>query len=900
MDIKERKSFTIQEFLGVDFTTSPLKVDPRRAVSGVNFLSDYGTLKKRNGWIEQVKFIDKKINGLFRYTNFTIVRAGNKIYKLNDDMSYTTLYTIDERPNEQISFFVMNSKVYIVGLGKYLMLYQNGVDSSNNPIYVIDEVRNHATIPTTTISIDDEDSGVTTPASLDPVNLLSIKRKNTLLGRNSTYLTWLLDSGIRTDDVVSQVLVDIERWNGSELVTEQLTSYPDQLGLEHYLFDVNETSIILGNAKGEIIKVNKGFKTVYYWEKTSLIDFDDYKNTVNKITINDGTLTNPDADDINGLYEANYILWNNNDGSLGLSYEDATGALSFWILKQDSSAVLYGNYQKIKLYEDTTPPIQGADNITVTFETSDVIDRSGIENASCGIVFGVNGTTNQLFLAYKGKEFFSKAYDFEYFPDNQTNVLGNEENDILGYDRLSDTSLVIYKDSKVYESRLYFRTMELSGSQTTYETEYTLYNSAIDSNIGCDAARSIGNLAGDHLFLSNQGVYAVALGSNVSIAERHVKERSLYVNKKLLEEDISKGIAIVYDNYYFLAVNGNVYVADARFRTSSNMSDTFNYEFYFWNNIPVTAWIIIDNELWFGTDEGRICKFDDEFSDRTLIKASEGDVTLVVDGNYLVYNQAIEVKENDEIYADCYQQLLSSIQFSVTDGLITALFDVETIFTEGDEVYIKDISSNLTEEIPYYIYNLDQETFALKDASGSLVSPTGQFNILRNLYDVKMYVTNLDAENSQFQLKTYENGSPVTLVSYSLDPITFTIIVHESVVMSRYSPIFDLGTNMYSKTLLSMTISADASTTGEIKFGYDTRNISSNIQSLNYKDFTFDDIDFNNFTFLTAIASSYTKKVKEKDFNFIIIKFGSESPTSAVINSFTLFYKINQVNKGIR
>ena len=163
-----------------------------------------------------------------------------------------------------------------------------------------------------------------------------------------------------------------------------------------------------------------------------------------------------------------------------------------------------------------------------------------------------------------------------------------------------------------------------------------------------------------------------------------------------------------------------------------------------------------------------------------------------------------------------------------------------------------------------------------------------------------MLTTNVDDVNNRFQLKRYDLGSPIEIATYNADPLTFVITIHEPVSMVWYTPIFDLGSNMFAKTLLAMTVSADASTTGEIKFGYDTRNISANIQSLNFKSFTFDDIDFNNFTFLTAIASSYTIRVKEKDFNFIILKFGSESPTSAVINNVNLMYKINSMNRGIR
>jgi len=906
--VKDRKYFEISGFLGIDFTTSPLKVNQRRAVSGVNFISDYGTLKKRPGWIEQIRFIDKPIKGMYHYKSLTddfmIVRAGDKLYRVNNDLTYETLYTIAAKTDERITFYPMNDKVYIVGLGKYLVFYQDGIDDNNNAIYVIDEVRNHATVPTTTISIDDSLSEIISRASLDPVNLLTKTRKNTLIGRNVANLKWELDSGVREiDSVLTEVLVDIEHWDGTSLAYKKYKTYPNQAGVEDYLFDISETEFIVGNAKGIIERVKKGTEAVYYWEQTTRSDYLNAKTQLyHDIS---GIATAVDVALVNGLYPPTENLYASNSGSVAVRIEytpliGVENLSSYWRLRVIKATPDSGVYQNITIYETTEPPLEGADNITVTFESSDVIDDKNIQNASIGIVFGVNGTTNQLFLANGAIEQYSMPYDFSYFPDIYINYVGDKTNPIVGYSRLSDTALVIYKDSKSYESRLYFRTMTLSVDETNVETRYRLFDKAIDVNIGCDAKQSIANLSGDNLFLAVEGVYAVTLGENVSVESRHVRERSQFINKHLEGENISKAISIVFDNRLYMAVEDQVYVADARFRSAGNMDDTFNYEWFYWDNISVSSWLVKDNELYFGTDEGRICKFDDLFSDRTLIKAEQGDVTLTLQDNYLVYNEAIPVKEDDEIYADCYMLLIPKSAMTVETGVITVSYPIDSILEDGLEIYIRDEASGLNEGTKYTVVNVAYDQFSLVNVLGQAITPTQGFDVLLHLLNKKMFTTNVDEVNSKFQLKSYVEGEPVSLVNYTLDPITFTIVIHEPVRMVWYSPIFDLGSSMYAKTLFAMTVSADASTTGEIKFGFDTRNISRNIQSLNFKSFTFDDIDFNNFTFLTAIASSFTKRIKEKDFNFIIFKIGSETPTSAVINNLSILYKINQMNKGMR
>ncbi len=902
--MKERNNFILQTFLGVDFSTSPLKVDKRRAASGVNFITDYGTMKKRNGWIELIKFVDKKITAIFHYKNslddFMLIRAGNKFYRLNHDMTYTTLYTLEPISTEQISFFPSNDMVYIIGCGKYLVMLQNGVDAENKPLYVIHEVRNLATIPTTTISIDDTQSSVVSRAGLDQVNLLTSKRKNTLIGRDAINLEWLLDSPVKqVNNVLAKTYIEIEWFDGTQLQTKYYETFPEVTGLERYIFDADELSKVIGNAKGEIQIEIVGRTARYFAIASNIIEYEHAEYTLT--LTNSGDVT---ADDILPLLQTQYPQYYED---LDLVYVNQlimrvneTGGYSYWKLDYEGAIDPFGGYKRVKIYENTKPPLDGADNIIVTFESANVIDGSGIQNATSGIVFGVNGTTNQLFVANGATEYYSMPFDFNYFPDTFVNVLGNKSNPIVGYSRLSDTGLVIYKDKRAGESRLFFRQMELAADTTLLDYQYRLFDRAVDVNIGCDASGSIENLTGDSLFLSRSGVWAVTLGENISVESRHVRERSIYINKHLADKDIKNAKAIVFDNRYYLAVGDSVYVADARYRSASDMDDTFNYEWFYWENIPVNVWAVINDELYFGTVEGRLCKFDQEFSDRTMIRASEGDVTLVVSGNYLVYNQEIEVKNNDHIKVSCYEKLIPSADMTIVDGLISLPYVVDGMLLDDMEVYIQGSGSGLTEEVVYTISDLDSDSFRLKNALGEYVTPTAGFNLLEDLSEIDMLTTNVDDVNNRFQLKRYDLGSPIEIATYNADPLTFVITIHEPVSMVWYTPIFDLGSNMFAKTLLAMTVSADASTTGEIKFGYDTRNISANIQSLNFKSFTFDDIDFNNFTFLTAIASSYTIRVKEKDFNFIILKFGSESPTSAVINNVNLMYKINSMNRGIR
>lgn len=818
--MKERKTMLIDGFLGVDFTTSPLKVNHRRAVSGVNFISEYGTLKKRHGWIELIKFIGKSIKGIYNYKrdldDFLIVRAGDKFYKVDKDFSnYSTLYTLSEVSNENVQFFATEDKVVITGVGKILLFYHNGTT------YVIDELINHAYIPTTSISIDH--TLIDDPIRLahERPNILSNKRKNTLHGTSTNPAKWILDGELYWNESTNQpgeLTIDVETLVGESLVTSH-----------------------------------------YYAQKVNLGGGSFQVHIFNEMDVKVGFMS----------FKWDVISYRQKETSITLEF-------------------------------DTTSPIDGMDNITVTFETFPHESINSLENSKQGVIYGVNGTNSQLFLADGATEYFSKAFDFTYFPDDQITTIGNIKNPIVGYSRISDTSLVIFKGNKINESRIYFRIMELITDDYTLTAKYRLYDRAVELNVGCDAPLSIENLAGDHLFLSKNGVYAITLGDNVSVEQRHVRERSEYINKHLMTKNITQSRAIVHDNRYYLAVDDSVYLADARFRTQADMDDTFNYEWFYWENMPVKTWFEMDNELYFGTEAGRICKFDDNYSDRTIINAAEGEVTINVFDNHLVYYQEIPVEDNDEIIASCFELKIHHSTMTVDGQLVTVGYDLELILEEGMEIYADSQYSELVANVKYYVSDLTEYTFKLKNASGVYVNILEPFSLLIDLSNETLYTTNVDDENNKFQLKRNEDGLPIQVFNYTTNPITFKIIIHDPVRMVWYSSIMDLGTNMFTKTLFALTISADAATTGKIDFGFDTRNISSNIQSLNFQVFDFNDIDFHNFTFLTAIASSYTKQVKEKDFNFIILKIGSETPSSAIINSLQILYKVNQMNRGIR
>ena len=119
-------------------------------------------------------------------------------------------------------------------------------------------------------------------------------------------------------------------------------------------------------------------------------------------------------------------------------------------------------------------------------------------------------------------------------------------------------------------------------------------------------------------------------------------------------------------------------------------------------------------------------------------------------------------------------------------------------------------------------------------------------------------------------------------------------------VAEWYTPIFDLGTNESSKTLLKMTISTEPEVNGKLSFGYETRNVNKLINAKGINVFSFDNFSFENFSFDTGFANSYSVKANERNFNFIMFRFVSDNDSNCVVNTFTIIYKINKANKGVK
>lgn len=316
-----------------------------------------------------------------------------------------------------------------------------------------------------------------------------------------------------------------------------------------------------------------------------------------------------------------------------------TGKASVDGVTYDTGVTITRHFKSEQTYISlSTPPgvspVRGRDNVKITFSaprriTEDIkkaMSNAGdsypvirddykppILKATTGALYGVNGKSNQLFLSgnpdVPNGHWWSLENDPTYFPDENTALIGQSSARIIGYSKFGD-SLVIHKTDNGQDPTI-FICNGFKGERSGELNKYPVVGSIIGE--GAVSAKSFAFFGSEPIFLTHRGVFAIT-SVNLS-GDRQAQSRSYYIDPRLTKESgLSKASAIVYNGYYYLAVNGKVYVADSRqkqYERNSPFFSEFQYEWYLWTGLDVVSWFEYEDKLYFGSTDGRIIGFND-------------------------------------------------------------------------------------------------------------------------------------------------------------------------------------------------------------------------------------------------------------------------------------------------
>lgn len=262
------------------------------------------------------------------------------------------------------------------------------------------------------------------------------------------------------------------------------------------------------------------------------------------------------------------------------------------------------------------PAASGTATLTIEFQKTTEGAADKIKKCKIFTTFGINNST-RVFLTgnpdMQATEWYSGLKDATYFPDNQSIEVGTNDFKIVGYAKYQGELLVLKEDNR-QEITIWNHTAETSDSGTSI---FPLKEGL--SGIGAVGSYAIQTLLDDPLFLSPRGVFAPVTSYTYPNVQRSLQCRSERINPHLIKEkNLENAVSAVWQGYYILVINNHAYVADS----NQNKSDG-GYEWYYWDNIPARCMSTEDDILYFGTDDGKVCRFNndmlDEAGDRLML-----------------------------------------------------------------------------------------------------------------------------------------------------------------------------------------------------------------------------------------------------------------------------------------
>lgn len=801
----QRKSIqTLENFMGVDLTRSPLNISSHRASYMRNFIIRDGVNKKRFGWRQEIN-LESPIRAIFKFNDNVCVIAKKYLFTYKGMVNKGSFPFPTDASDGECRVFLNDGKAYIIGCGGYYVFDGNTCGKVSDVAYV----------PTT--SIIGTDKSVTT---LESPNLLTNKRKNRLIKGAGESQEWTLDA----IPLAGSVLVKIG-------------------GISYEVTESGTTGTI---------------------------------------------------------------------------------ASSMGNINMETGVVVI------------TPKLAEGDIVEVEFAAVGDNLSGQITGCKFGAIYPYN---NEMYLFLSGNpkmrntDWCSERGDFTYFPTLNVNAVGTNSTAIVGYAKLSDNYLAIFKEESPQEASVWYRTGAEITNSVADRNELVWRTTAGAVGEGIIANDTISNLDGDTIALTRTGVKGLMLVDNIATDIRYFADRSENINGELTQLPLDKlrsAKAISFDSRYYLAVDGKCYVADARFRYTSSNNQSYNYEWWVWDNMPVACWSVIDGELWFGTADGAVCAFHEGFTDRTskVFKAGGEFGTVNYVDNRITVTKGVKIKEWDTWqvmtpYTICvlYFPYESISQDEATRMITVNYAGADALKEKCMQTYIGDwLSVNGGEkgEVKNLTYGDRSISFTLETNGGRIVVNN---SIIKDLAGVKAYITNVSADETNFQIKEYREQKYVdTLVKDNNYPSSYGIPSvpeggiggagdiklygvlesNRNVVAEWITPIMDLGSNLYGKTLYGLSIATEPKDNGLLTFGYETKEALNNLGVNGEREFSFNEMNFNDFSFTTGFAHSYTVRVKQRNFNYITMRVKSDSDKNCSLNNMSLIYKSTRMLKGVR
>lgn len=254
-------------------------------------------------------------------------------------------------------------------------------------------------------------------------------------------------------------------------------------------------------------------------------------------------------------------------------------------------------------------PITGVDNVKITASKVRNGYAEKINLSTVCMLYGVGGAPDRLFVGgnplQSNMDYYSEYNDLTYFGDTSYSVLGQEDSEIVGY-RILNNRLATFFSQNSDGRNIIIRSGEFADDGTT--AVFPVKNTIIGE--GVIGKYTFCYLEKEPLYLSASGIYAVTTESYTSW--KNMQIRSTFISPKLQNEpNLQNAYAFVYRDFYLLAINGKIYILDGKQKVYDRNApfSSYQYECYLWDNVPARVLWEEGGALWFGMNDGTVCRF---------------------------------------------------------------------------------------------------------------------------------------------------------------------------------------------------------------------------------------------------------------------------------------------------
>ena len=908
--------YTLSNFNGVDYTSTPTLVDQSRAIDISNYLPFNNSLVKRNGWsvVNTFKYNGETLHiyNIWKFKNYYnkdelsntnyIIFAGQgedatanlSLFVINTLVETTQEYSIRKiypeegtASSELYSYGVLfENRLFILAMNKYLMLYyekdeENSTEEKEVYKLQIDEVKNQAFVPQVIVGLGHKDSQ-DVAAKVNDFNLL----------KDECYIELLNYPQTQEEQALKY---DIGQFFGEKMTNITLLKVDDTDYTEDMVYtkeDETYVGKINFNAEEKILTITKDAK----------------------------------EEDPEHLEGATHI-------NLHFSFESDNAS----IVENMKFGIPYGSSgYRDRLFLSGNPEYPNLD----------------IHSNEAGI----------------GNENWK---DYTYFGDMSYRNFGTDAQKITGYGILNNGYMAIFKETSHFlEPNLYIRRSEITAdSNGNYVESFPVTLSGI--SVGSDTIGQVINFGNDLLINAPKGIYKINTSISTATQTYEAIEMSYYIRDNL-SADISNSTSIIFQGKLYITRKDyqgdtRVYVADQD--RYSYIDNVRVYEWWVLDEINATKFYIFNNELYFTDAERGLCKLTEQFYDSYTLEVEDveinntglsKEVSIDTNKNMVVLAPNSEIVSKIQSYEDTeygYTNLRNSTQIYFNNQIESLVeYDFyEITENNGDyqlkfrnsknpqyESFLEYISSNdwtilikkqdgtfdkftprggftyYTEPITlittllipldfienttssingdiivtipantkFEIYDLYEQynDYPLSDCfsnngvwyrnytdelgNKSIIEIGGKADIYFNKMKLKLFNTYVDFE-------LYDN---FTVVDVKFD-------INQPVSCYWQSKYHALDRLDYLKTIYSITFVPETKRGGVTNIGYRTaKSEVSYATSAEDQDFRFEYVDFNDFTFGGAnMAKTYTSKKKIKNFSFIQLKFTSNDTKNSTI-----------------